>query len=208
MMIALLGFLVCPGLIFGQGAGKIGVINIQEAIGSTQEGRKAFADIQKKYAPRQQELQRQQQEIQALQDQLQKQATTLSDEEQRRLSRDLEEKQKVFKRTSEDANADFAGDRDDTIRRIGQKMVRVINDYAQQNGYALILDDAQIPIYFAARDIDLTEEIVKRYDAANPVADAGGVGTPAAPSAPATRPAASSPKPAATIPKPADKPKP
>jgi outer membrane protein len=180
---------------------KIGVINIQEAIGSTTEGKKAFADLSKKYQPRQQELQRLQQEIQAINDQLTKQAATLSDDEQRRLGRDLEDKQKLLKRSTEDAQTDFSTDRDEAIRRIGQKMVRVISEYAQQNGYTLVVDDAQIPVYYASKEIDLTEEIVKRYDAANPVADAG------VPTTPAARPA-SSVKPVAPTPKPADKTKP
>ena len=53
--------------------GKIGVININAAIASTAEGKKAIADLQKKYQPRQQELERLQQEIQGIQDQLSKQ---------------------------------------------------------------------------------------------------------------------------------------
>ena len=88
-------------------------------------------------------------------------------------------------------------------------MVRVISDYSKQNGFTLILDDAQIPVYYAATDIDITEEIVKRFDAANP-ADVGTTGTPSAtgaPSAPAARPVASTPKPATPTPKSAEKPK-
>jgi outer membrane protein len=205
----LLGFLMSPALARGQSpttsTGKVGVINIQEAILSTAEGKKAMGDLQKKYQPRQAELQRLQQDIQALNDQLQKQSTTLSDDEQRRLSRELEEKQKLFKRQSEDFNTDAGADRDEAIRRIGQKMVGVIKDYAQQNGYALVVDGAQIPVYYASTDIELTDLIVKRYDAANPVADAQG----AAPDTPANRPAASNPRPAvSTNPKPGDKPKP
>jgi outer membrane protein len=167
-------------------AGKIGVINIQAAIANTAEGKKVIADLQKKYQPRQQELQRLQQEIQAIQDQLTKQSATLSDEEQSRLNRDAEEKQKQYKRSADDAQSDFNHDRDEVINKIGQKMVRVINEYAQQNGFSLILDDAQIPVYFASKDIEVTEEIVKRYDAANPVADAGPASKPAAHPATAT----------------------
>lgn len=204
----LLSFLAFP--VLSRGQGKIGVINIQEAIATTQEGRKAFADIQKKYQPRQQELQRQQQEINALQDQLQKQSATLSDEERMRLSRELEDKQKMFKRATEDANADFQGDNQDAVRRIGQKMVRLLNEYAQQSGFVLVIEAAQVQPYFMAREIDLTEEIIRRYDAANPVAGADAA-APAAP--PATKPPV--PKPAANpatappagSPKPADKPK-
>lgn len=186
-------------------AGKVGVINIQEAILSTAEGKKAMADLQKKYAPRQQDIQRMQQEIQTISDQLQKQGPTLSDEEQRRLSRSLESKQTLLKRSTEDAQAEFAADRDEAVRRIGQKMVRLIGEYAQQNGYTLVVDSAQIPVYYAAPDIDVTAETIKRYDAANP-AEAAEAGT-SAPAAPATRPAAPPVKPAASA-KPGDKPKP
>ena len=199
----LLGLLVYPALARSQDApsvapSKIGLINIQEAIASTTEGKKALTDIQKKYEPRRNDLERQQQEINALQDRLQKQATTLSDEERLRLNRELEEKQRLFKRAQEDAQADFQNDNQEAVRRIGQKMVRVINDYAQQNGFALVVDPAavQMPVYYAAKGLDITEAIVKRYDGANP-ADSPSTSSSSAPTA----------KPAVTS-KPADKPKP
>ncbi len=201
---ALLTALAVPALLQAQspatsGGGKIGVINIQQAIAGTAEGRKALEDLQKKYQPRQADLQRQQQEIQNLQDQLQRQAATLSDAEAIRLRRELADKQKLFQRAQEDAQSDFQEDRQDVINRIGQKMVQMIQQYAKENGYSLILDaqipvvgtnqvaDAQIPIYYADKNVDITGDIVKRYDAANPVA-----GAPAAPSgaAPAAKPAA------------------
>ena len=187
VLTALLAALGGTCSLYAQGAppapSKIGVINIQAAIANTAEGKKAFGDLQKKYQPRQQELQRLQQEIQAIQDQLTKQSATLSDEEQGRLNREAEDKQKLLKRSAEDAQNDFNRDRDEAVSKIGQKMVRVITDYAQQNGFNLVLDDQQVPIYFASKDIELTAEIVKRYDAANPVADSGAPAKPAAPAA-------------------------
>ena len=205
-VMALASLLVWPVLAFGQG--KVGVINLQEAIATTQEGKKAFADLQKKYQPRQADLQRQQQDIQSLQDQLQRQATTLSDEERFRLSRELEDKNKLFKRATEDASAEYQSESQDTVRRLGQKMVRILNDYAQQNGFAIVLEEAQVQPYFLTRDAQLTEEIVKRYDAAYPVEGAAASSAPAAaPAAGSAKPAATPAKPAATAPKPADKPK-
>jgi len=194
-----------PSLLLAQSVGapgKIGLINIQEAILSTGEGKKAMAELQKKYQPRQLEVNKLQQDIQAINDQLQKQTATLSDDEQRRLNRDLEEKQKLLKRSTEDAQADFNADREEMFRRIFQKMAKQIDDYARQNGFSLIIGSDQVPIYFAAKEIELTEQIVKLYDAANP-SDAVTSGVPATPAA--TRSSApSTPKPA----KPADQPKP
>jgi outer membrane protein len=193
-----------PSLLLGQSSGtsgKVGLVSIQAAILSTAEGKKAMAELQKKYQPRQQEVQKDQQDIQAITDQLQKQAATLSDDEQRRLNRELEEKQKLLKRTTEDAQADFANDREEMFNRIGKKMVSVIQDYAQKNGFSLIIGSDQVPIYYAATEVDLTEQIVKLYDAANP-SEAVTSGVPATPSA--AHPVA----PSTAKPKPVDKPKP
>ncbi len=189
---------------------KIGLINIQQAIASTAEGKKSFGEIQKKYQPRTQALQRQQEEIQAIQDQLQRQSTTLSDEERVRLTRDLEDKQKVFKRSQEDAQADYQNDNQEAIQRIGQKMVQVIANFAQENGYAFVVDYAQVQIfYYWDKAADITDQIVKRYDSTHPAeavsAPAGqsSFPSPAAKTPPATRPAQTTQKPAAN-----NKPKP
>ena len=199
-IILLLCLGTAPSLLLGQSSGtsgKIGLVNIQEAILTSVEGKKAMTELQKKYQPRQQEVQKISEDARALSDQLQKQAATLSDEEQQRLNRELQEKQKLLKRTTEDAQADFEADRDDMFRRIGQKMVKVISDYARQNGFTLVLGSDQVPIYYAATEVDLTSQVVKIYDAANP-ADAPTTGGPAPRSS-----APSTTKPA----KPVDKPK-
>ena len=124
---------------------KIGVINMTAAIGSTGEGKKAIAELDKKFAPRKQELEQLQRQIQDIQTQLSKQSPALGDDEQRRLQRDLEDKQKVLKRSADDAQSDYNADTEETVRRIGQKMVRIIADYAPQQGFVLVIDDAQVP---------------------------------------------------------------
>jgi len=163
--------------------GKIGILNIQAAMRNTAEGKKALGDLDKKYQPKRQDLQKMQQEINGLEDQLQRGANALSEAEQARLSRQLEEKRKIFTRTQEDDQSDFGADTADTLGRLEQKMARVIQEFAEQNGYSVILDlvapvysntgqigTAQVPVYFAGRDVDITQEIIRRYDAANPVA--------------------------------------
>lgn len=173
--------------------GKIGVINIQQAIASTVEGKAALGELQKKYEPKRMELQKRQDEISALTDQLQKQSATLSDDERNRVTRELDDKQRVFKRMQEDDQSDWQADNQDAVTRIGQKMVKVINDYAQKNGFTLVIDDSQLPVYYVAQGADITEPIVKLYDAANPTASS---------------PAPAAAKPSAAKPSTAPKPKP
>ncbi|MGD0697011.1 MAG: OmpH family outer membrane protein [Terriglobia bacterium] len=193
-------------------AGKIGILNIQAAMRNTAEGKKALGDLDKKYQPKRQELQRMQQEINSMEDTLQRQTATLSDAEQARQTRQLEEKRKIFTRTQEDDQSDFGADTADTLSRLEQKMARVIQEFAEQNGYSVILDlvapvysssgqigNAQVPVYFAGKDVDVTQEIIRRYDAANPVA-AEATPPPATPAAQPAPRTTTTPKPPAKPP--------
>ena len=67
------------------------------------------------------------------------------------------------------------------------KLNAVVAQYATQNGYAVVLDvsNQQSPILWAAASTDITNDIVKLYDQAHPVA----AGAPAAkpPAPPATK---------------------
>jgi Skp family chaperone for outer membrane proteins len=168
---------------------KIAVVDIQQAIMGTAEGKQAIQELQKKYQPRTTEINQRQQDVQQLQDQLQKQLTTLSAEEQRRMQHDLQEKQTVLQRLEQDAQSSFQYDRDTVMRDLGQKMVQVIDQYASGHGYALVIDGSQVPVYYAAKGVDITPEIVKLYDTSHPVqaaaASAATSGSAAAPKTPA-----------------------
>ncbi|HLI30538.1 MAG TPA: OmpH family outer membrane protein [Terriglobia bacterium] len=158
---------------------KIAVINIQQAIGETDEGRQALLDLQKKYQPRQQSLQQQGKDITALQDKLQNQSTMLSDQERYDLTRELDEKQRHFKTEQGDAQADYQDDMQEAVRQIGQKMVQLIGQYAPAHHFALVIGDQQIPVYYASKAVDITEDIVALYNKTYPVKSASAAATPA-----------------------------
>jgi outer membrane protein len=164
---------LCPMVAASQAASpetatKVAIVNMQQAIGDCAEGKKAFDDLQAKYRPTQEAINKLQQEVSALQDQIQRQMTTLSADEQTRLSRELQQKQTDLKRKTEDAQTDFQNDRQDTVRRIGTKMLQVIGQYAKQHGYDLVLDSSS-GIYYAADGLDITGEVIKQYDSQYPV---------------------------------------
>jgi outer membrane protein len=158
---------------------KVGIIDIQTAILSCAEGKKAFTDLQNKYRPRQEQINKDQEAVQNLQNQLQTQTATLSGSEQRRLTRQLQEKETLLKREEDDAQTDFTYDRQDIVRRIGLKMVQVIDQYAQQHGFSLVIDSSSVPVIYAAKGLNITGAIVAAYDAQFPVPGSNGSAPPA-----------------------------
>lgn len=150
---------------------KIAVINLQEAVAGTAEGKQAGKQIQVQFAPRQNELQGLEKQIQDIQQRLQTGANTLSDEEKARLQRTMSETQRRGQREEQDYQQDFQDATQDAISHIGQRMMPIVNKYAQQNGYGVVIDTSaqNTPVIYNAAQIDITKDIVKLYDDAYPV---------------------------------------
>ena len=196
------------------GATRVGIINIQDAIIRTEEGQKTAKALQEKYTPRQQALEKQKRDLEDLQAQLNKGRNTMSEDARNKLIRDIDTKTKALQRDNEDASAEFQQEEGKLINAIGQKMVGLIDKYAKDKGYHIILDisSPQSPVLWAANTVDITTDIIGLYDksqgvgggaAAAPAPSGAGASLPAPaarPPAPVTRPPIAAPK--AVAPKP------
>lgn len=150
---------------------KVAVINLQEAVAGTAEGQQASKQMSAQFAPRQNELQGIGKQIQDIQQRLQTGANTLSDEEKARLQRQGAELQRRGQREQQDLQQDEQDASQDAINQIGRRMMPLVDKYAQQNGYGVVIDTSaqNTPVVYSAAQIDITKEIIKLYDAAYPV---------------------------------------
>jgi outer membrane protein len=170
---------------------KVGVINVQVAITSTADGKQAAAELQSKFAPRQAELENMRKQMDDLQTRLRTGQTTLSDDEKARLAREGDQLNRSYQRKQQEAQDDFNDEQQDVVNRIGRKMVAIMDKYSRDNGYAVILDTSaqQTPVVYAAPQNDVTQDIIRLYDEANPVkAGASSSPKPAAPKPAAPKP--------------------
>ena len=149
---------------------KVAVIQVQTAILSTKDGQKAAGELQTKFAPRKGEFEKKQADIAALQDQLKKGQATMSEDARAKLMRDIDGANTKLQRDTQDAQADLDEEQQKLMQELGNKMMAIIEKYAQANGYAIVIDvsNPQTPVLWAAQAIDITSEIVKLYDQANP----------------------------------------
>jgi|SRR5580698_1588609 outer membrane protein len=178
-----------------QAQNKIAAINIQAAMLGTKDGQKAAAELEAKTQPKKRELSQKQNDINALQDQLNKGQNTLSESAKSDLYKNIEAKKKLLQRDMEDAQADLQEDQNKLLQQLGQKIVAVIERYAKDNGYTMVLDvsNPNTSVIYASPSVEITKEVIELYDKSTASASAP---TPAAPkpAAPATpRPAPSKP---------------
>jgi outer membrane protein len=171
----------------GPAATKIAIINIQSAILNTKDGQKAAADVQVKFNPRKTELDKKRTEIDAIQEQLRKGAATMSDEAKERLQKEIDAGTKELNRKGQDMNDDLEQEQGRIMQDLGAKMMKIVEEYAAQNGYAVVLDvsNPQTDVLWAAASTNITPDIVRLYDQAHPNAAAPAPPAAAKPAAPA-----------------------
>jgi outer membrane protein len=168
------------------GPAKVGILNIQEAIATCNEGKKEIDALNQRFTSKQNELRSQSDEIDGLTKQLEAQGAKLSDDERATRLRTLDAKKKVFQRNFDDAKAEYQQAEQDIATRIYQKMSKVLEKLSSDRGYSMVLDvsTAQSPVLWASPGTVITKDLVDAYNAEAPVAAAKPVT-----SGPATRPA-------------------
>lgn len=178
---------------------KVGVINIQAAIVSTKDGQKAAQDMEGKFGPKRKEMESKQGEINALRDQLQKGQNTMSEEAKSKLVRDIDTRTKSFNREAEDAQAELEQEQQRVFNALGQKLLAVLDKVAREQNFTVVLDVSQQPnpVMFAAPSVDLTQDVIKLYDANSAAGTAMPPATTTATPKPATPQPAAVKKPAA-----------
>jgi outer membrane protein len=145
---------------------KVGVISIQGAIVGTKDGQKASQEIDAKFTPKKKEFDTRQSEVAQLQDQYNKGGAVMAEDKRNQLARDIDEKKKRLERDMQDAEEDLKTEQQKLLQGLGQRMMAVIEKYAKDNGYSMILDvsNPNTPVLYASSGIDITQDIITLYD--------------------------------------------
>jgi outer membrane protein len=178
---------------------RVGTINIEQAVFGSNEGRRDSEALSKKLEPKQTELKNKSDEIESLKKQLNTTSDKLNDDARQTLVKQIESKQKIFDRDVQDAQEEFTNQQREIMSRILQKMAPVIQKYAAENGYGVLLDTSapwpQGPVIPLSDAMDVTRPVVEAYNAQSGVPappPSSGAAKPAGTrpaTTPATRPA-------------------
>src|ERR1700747_168568 len=132
--------------------GKVGVLNVRQAIVATSEGKQASSELQGQFTSRQPELETLNTQLAHISQRLQANGDKLSPEEAARLQRQGEALQKQLQRKKEDYQEDVNASQQEEIDRRGRKMMDVLDRYARENAYVAIFDSSAqgAPIYVSS----------------------------------------------------------
>ena len=169
-------------------------LSFNSAVLGTAESQRELSALQAKLAPRQAQLQSLNNEVEALRKQLTDSGDKLSDTERETRERSLATKEKELQRQAEDFRNDSQNESQQVFQKVAQKVYAFLQTYSQHHGYSAVIErgsDAAPVVWYAAGNLDITDDLIKAYNAQSPAAPA------ALPNAPHTgtsaRPATSLP---------------
>ncbi|TAN24581.1 MAG: OmpH family outer membrane protein [Acidobacteria bacterium] len=159
------------------GPSKLAFINFQQAISDTHEGAKLVGQLKAKYEPKQAQFAQENAQIQALQKQLSDGASTMSADAKRQLSQKIQDQQRNLQQSAQDAQSDYQQDVEGVLQQVGTKLMPIIDSYARQHGYTLVVDSGlrwpQSPVVYAEQGTDITGVVVRLYDQEHPATGSG-----------------------------------
>jgi outer membrane protein len=175
---------------------KIGIVDLQRALNEVEEGKIAKAQLKRDFEQKQKQLDSKQEELRKLKGELDKQSVVMSEDVKRAKGADFERKLMETQQFYADLQKGLSESEQKATGGIIDKMAKITAEIAEAEGLTLVLSRNDAGILYAPPSLDITNELVRKYNARFPAAG----GKPAAgakPAAPAAKPAAPAPAPAA-----------
>jgi Skp family chaperone for outer membrane proteins len=157
-------------LTYAQQATKIAAVNSQAVLERSVEGKKVIAQLQQKDKSNQAALTKMDDDIRQLETKLNTQRLTLTDEALIQLNSDLEKKRKDRQRFAEDSLRDIQELQGRLFLKVQNELIAIIEQIGKERGYELIFDLAKSGAVYFNPAIDVTDDVVKRYDSAKAAA--------------------------------------
>lgn len=162
--LVILFILVVAGVSYAQQASKIAIINSQKTFETSLEGKRVLGQMQDRGTKIKTDLQKLDDSIRLLENKLSTGRLTMTNEALLGIQADIDKKATERKRYEEDATRDAQQFSDNLVQKIRGEMVTIIENLAKERGLELVLDVIQSGVVTFSPAVDITDEVIRRYD--------------------------------------------
>lgn len=141
---------------------KIGVVNLPALIERAPQTKSAMDALQEEFAPRQREFQAKQKEYEELAAKAQKDLAVMGETERRNAEKDLRELQRELTRLQNEFQEDLNLRQNEEYGLLQRAMLKEVQDFAQAQGYDLIVGDGVLYVNAA---VNITDDILRAVEA-------------------------------------------
>ena len=141
---------------------KIGYIVTPRLLSESKLGKESSGKLKAKAEAAEKGLQKKMDDLKKLQDDITKRMAVLNDSEKAKLGEEYEKQLREAKRSKEDAQQDFDKTRQAIENDMMTKFRSVIEKFAKENGFDMILDAGTL--LYISQKADVTNEVIQLAD--------------------------------------------
>jgi outer membrane protein len=144
---------------------KVAYVDIQKAVNECSAGKEAKKAITKDVEKIQRLGIDKQKELQTMKASLEKQTLMLTPEARAHKEKEYQSKLREFQRWADDTQNEMNQKRMEMERSISAGLIKVIQKLGAEEGYTFILEKNESIVLYASKAIDITDRVIKAYDA-------------------------------------------
>ncbi len=176
---------------------KYGFVNVQRIASESAEGKAATAQVQALNNKKVEELNAKNKQLQSSQQKLESGGSVMSPQALAQLQKEIERQQVDIQRFTEDAQQEVTQLQQQLQDEFQRKLTPVIQQVATERQLHMMFSVVDSGLVWGDPALDLTPEIIKRFDASGPARPAAAAPSTAKPAPPAAATPAPAPKPGA-----------
>jgi len=143
---------------------KIAVVDLDQAINATDQGKKARDELQGKQKQAEAQLKPLLDKGKALASEIQEKRFVLSEDALRQKQLDLAEIQSDLRAKGAELEGQFKVDYERIVGPLRNKLMTIISDYAKEQGFTLVLERESPGLLYAKEALDITDQVVQRFN--------------------------------------------
>jgi outer membrane protein len=142
---------------------KLGYVDLQRALEEIEEGRAAKAQLKKDFDEKQKQLDQRTDEVKRLDADFQKQALVMAPDAKAAKAAEIDRKKVEVQQFFVALQQDLAVREREVTRGIFDKMIAMVRELAEAEGFTMVLD--RNTVLYAPPSLDVTNELVRKYNA-------------------------------------------
>jgi outer membrane protein len=147
---------------------KIGFVDLQRALNEVDDGKSAKAVLKKDFDEKQKQLDAKRVEFEKLKTEFDKQSVVMAEQAKRDRAAELDRKALELQQLFMQLQKDLSDRERDVTRGIFDKMSGIVREIAEADGFTMIFERSDSGLVYAPPALDLTNELIRKYNARFP----------------------------------------
>ena len=147
---------------------KIGTVDFQRALDNVAEGAAAKKRLEGMFSEKKAALATMEQQLKTMDAELLKQAAVLSDAAKQQKAQEFYKLQMQYQQSASVAEGEMQQAYMGAMETLIEKMKKLTQTIAAEKGYTLVVEVNEGGVVYYSPTIDMTQELITRYNAANP----------------------------------------